>query len=352
MLEIYAGETALKTIREKGFSPDLFSTFLGASGGPKWFTLLGLDKYIFGEFFYNRTQTLNVVGSSAGAFRAACFTQADPVAAIKNLAKNYSETVYSAKAKPAEITDKGRVLLDQLFGEHGIDEIINNKVFKAHFLVAKSNGLVSSENKLLQGLGLLKSMVSNGIGRSLLKSQYERFIFQSPDSQFSFADPDNIPTHVVDLSPENIKDALLASGSIPLVMQGIADIADCPKGMYRDGGIIDYHFDFAVKNPGLILYPHFSSVLKAGWFDKRSSRKVRIENYDKTVLLCPSAEFIAALPHQKIPDRTDFTTMTAAQRLKYWQQVFADSEQLAQEFNQFYQAQDINRIKNIRELLT
>ena len=39
MLEIYAGDTALKTIKEKGFSPELFTSFLGASGGPKWFTL-------------------------------------------------------------------------------------------------------------------------------------------------------------------------------------------------------------------------------------------------------------------------------------------------------------------------
>ena len=44
MLEIYAGDTALKTIQERGFSQELFNTFLGASGGPKWFTLFGLDK--------------------------------------------------------------------------------------------------------------------------------------------------------------------------------------------------------------------------------------------------------------------------------------------------------------------
>ena len=36
MLEIYAGDTALKTIQERGFSQELFNTFLGASGGPKW----------------------------------------------------------------------------------------------------------------------------------------------------------------------------------------------------------------------------------------------------------------------------------------------------------------------------
>ena len=81
MLEIYAGKTALKTINENGFSQELFSGFLGASGGPKWFTLFGLDKYVFGEFFSTRQDVLNIVGSSAGAFRAACFGQQDPVAA-------------------------------------------------------------------------------------------------------------------------------------------------------------------------------------------------------------------------------------------------------------------------------
>ena len=95
MIDIYAGKTAAKIINEQGFKPELFTSFLGASGGPKWFTLFGLDKYIFGEFFKHRTQPLNLIGSSAGAFRSACFAQNDPVAAIKRLAKSYSQTRYS-----------------------------------------------------------------------------------------------------------------------------------------------------------------------------------------------------------------------------------------------------------------
>lgn len=351
MLEIYAGDRALKTIHDKGFSPDLFSSFLGASGGPKWFTLYGLDKYLFGDFFKDRTQPLLLIGSSAGAFRAACFAQKNPVTALNRLAKEYSETVYSDSAKPAEISQKAKILLDVLFSDDGIDEIINNPVFKAHFIVAKSNGFVSSENKVLQGIGLIKSMLSNRIGRTLLKKQYERYIFQPKDSRLTIYDPDNIPTKIISFSVDNIKDALLASGAIPMVMEGVADIAGCPKGMYRDGGIIDYHFDFKIKNLGLTLYPHFSSTLKAGWFDKKLTRGVRIKNYDKTVLVCPSAKFIASLPYQKIPDRTDFTTMKPTERIEYWQQVFLDSEQLAQEFSQFYQTQDIKRITNIKSLL-
>jgi hypothetical protein len=353
MLEIYAGETALQKIHQDGFSPELFSTFLGASGGPKWFTLLGLDKYLFGEFFNGRQQALNVIGSSAGAFRAACFAQNDPVAAIERLAKHYSETVYSDDTKPqaVEITAKAIELLDELFGDTGAAEIINNKVFKAHFIVAKCHGLVASENKLKQAAGLLNSLLRNAVSRPLLKSQYERYIFQHHQSDLVIFDPDNIPTTSVAFSHNNIKAALLASGSIPMVMQGIKDIADCPPGMYRDGGIIDYHFDFNIQNEGLILYPHFSSTLKAGWFDKNLSRNVRLEHYDKTVLLCPSAEFIDSLPYHKIPDRTDFVDMKPTQRLQYWQQVFVESEKLAQHFKHFYQTQNISSIKSIKQLI-
>jgi hypothetical protein len=119
--------------------------------------------------------------------------------------------------------------------------------------------------------------------------------------------------------------------------------------MYRDGGIIDYHFDVALD--GLTLYPHFSSTLKAGWFDKNLARNVRAKHYDKTVLVCPSQQFIDSLPYGKIPDRTDFTTLAPEQRLQYWRRVFLESEKLAEAFKDFCQAQDISKIKNISQLV-
>jgi hypothetical protein len=39
MLEIYARKNALKTIKEQGFKQELFTNFLGAIVGPKWFPL-------------------------------------------------------------------------------------------------------------------------------------------------------------------------------------------------------------------------------------------------------------------------------------------------------------------------
>ena len=334
MIDIVAGKNAAKIINEQGFRPELFTSFLGASGGPKWFTLFGLDKYIFGEFFKNRTQPLNLIGSSAGAFRSACFAQNDPVAAIERLAKSYSQTRYSSnKPTPAEITIKARALLEDVFGDNGVTEIINNPVFKAHFIVAKSNGFIASENKLIQLLGLSKSYMLNRVNRKLLGSQYERFIFGAPNSNLSITDSYNFKTQNIALNQTNLKDALLASGSIPLVMQGIKNIAGSPQGMYRDGGIIDYHFDVKINNPGLILYPHFNSDPKAGWFDKNLKRKVAPQNYDNVVMITPSKEFVAGLPYGKIPDRNDFTDLDADTRIKYWNTVFSETEKLAEAFD-------------------
>ncbi|MBU2870852.1 patatin-like phospholipase family protein [Colwellia sp. E2M01] len=376
MLEIYAGNNALKTIQEHGLKQELFTNFLGASGGPKWFMLFGLDKYLFSEFFQNRTTELNLIGSSSGAFRAACLTQNNPVQAIEILAQQYSNTVYSKKATAQEVTNKTITLVEQLFSENGAHEVINNKVFKAHFLVAKCNGLTAFDNKILQVPGLLNSMLLNKIARSQLNKQYQRYVFKNKYSNLAINDPYNINTIYQNLTAANIKSTVLASGSIPLVMSGVKDIVGAEKGTYRDGGVIDYHFDFSLEQKNqnkmtvkqqhkkhfsdlphssseskitdhnLTLYPHFSSEPKAGWFDKSSNRKVLASSYDNTVLLAPSAKFIQSLPYKKIPDRTDFTQMEPNLRIKYWQQVLKQTGQLAESFHEFREKKDWGEIRN------
>ena len=138
----------------------------------------------------------------------------------------------------------------------------------------------------------------------------------------------------------------MASGSIPLVMRGVKNIAGAPQGMYRDGGIIDYHFDINVQGgSGLTLYPHFNPLPKPGWFDKNGKRIVSNENYQNTVLMVPSRTFIESLPYKKIPDRKDFTTMEPDARIKYWKTVFQETERLAEAFHQLVDKQAIEKIK-------
>jgi hypothetical protein len=345
VLDIYVGKKARSIIEQQGLHQQAFSMFLGASGGPKWFALFGLDKYLFGEFFKGRNQPLEMLGSSAGAFRIACFTQDDPVAAISKLAYQYSESDVHTKMTAEDLTNMAEDMLEHVFTDSGIEHVVNNPIFKANFIVTKANGLVSFENKFVQGFGLLESYVLNRLNRGYLNLQYERFIFRHQDSILEIKDPYEIDTQYINLSPENVKDSLLASGSIPLVMAGIKDIAGAPKGMYRDGGVIDYHFDISFNKSGLILYPHFNKAPKAGWFDKKLSRAVSADNYDRTVMLVPSDEFIAQLPFGKIPDRTDFETMDLKTRVKYWHTVFEETEKLADEFKRVIDQQDLSVLK-------
>tara|TARA_R110000787_G_scaffold89923_5_gene190376 strand:- start:94 stop:1149 length:1056 start_codon:yes stop_codon:yes gene_type:complete len=348
MLDIYCGSDALKTIQEKGFKQELFSTMLGASGGPKWFTLFGLDKYLVGEYFKDRNTALNLVGSSAGAFRFAALSQQDPVAAITRLATLYSQTNYSEKPNSKEITAKATTLLEQVLGPNGANEIINNAIFKAHFIVAKCRGLTSFEHKLPLMFGLMSSMVFNQVNRGLLAKQYQRYVYHHPKSQLTIKDNFNFNTQYQALSEKNLVSSLLASGSIPVVMEAIKNIAGSPNGIYRDGGIIDYHFDVDIKPAkGLTLYPHFSSTPKAGWFDKNLARKVNDQYYKNTVMLVPSEEFIARLPYGKIPDRKDFIDLDASTRLKYWQSVLQASDCLADEFSTRVATSNTKDIKRI-----
>ena len=352
-LEIYAGQQALNTLHEHDFSADLFTSFLGASGGPKWFVLYGLDKFLFGDFFQHRKQTLNIIGSSVGSFRAACFAQNDPVAATERMAERYITTAYQTKyVSPKTLSDSMRIMLKDMLGQHGIDEILNHPTIKPHFIATKTNGLTASENRLLQSLGLLHSARNNRKDRSALAKHFERIIFQPHDSQLSITDPDNIPTQHVTLNADNLFDAILASGSLPVMMQGIRNISGAPTGIYRDGGLVDYHYDFSINNPGLILYPHFSAKLRAGWFDKKLPRRVRSQHYERVVLICPSVEFIANLPYSKIPDRADFTKLNNEERMRSWRSVTQASEQLAEELAELQHTQDLSRIKPIEVLTT
>jgi len=337
-ISVYAGKSALKEIRQNGLSAEQIQMMAGASGGPKWFTLFGLDKYIFGEFFKNRETPLYTIGSSAGAWRMACFAQKDPVAAITRLATYYSHETYSQKPTVEEISQKARILVNKLLGEDGAKEILENPVIQTHLIVARAKGFAKSENKLLQLTGLISSAGLNAISAKTLPWFFERYNFFTKNDFLGFDHShfnyDKGQTKYAGLTVNNIKEVLLASGAIPLVLKGISEIEGVRKGIYRDGGIIDYHFDVAFPKKGLVLYPHFHPIIKTGWFDKGLKyRHAKAENFDNVVMITPSESHIKSLPYQKITDRSDFEKLDTDTRIKYWQKVLSESEKLAEDFS-------------------
>lgn len=333
-LSIYAGPRALEKIREEGVRPAHFSVVVGASGGPKWFVLYGLVRYLFGDFFAGRSEPLATLGSSAGAWWLGCLGTATPIAALDRLAELYSTEHYSSRPDAREVSGKARVMLREVLGPEGGRELVCNQRIRTHILADRCRAVLDTDNRVALGLGLALAATSNLLSRRLLGLWFERVVFNNHQHPCELARLRDMRTLDVKLTEENVHDALVASGSIPLVLEGVRDIAGGKPGLYFDGGITDYHFDLPFHaSDGLVLYPHFYPRVVPGWFDKHLPwRKVDRRYYNNVVLVAPSREFVAALPYGKIPDRDDFRRLPYGERVGYWQRVLGESARLAEDF--------------------
>lgn len=333
-LTIRAGTTARRVLAERGFDRDAFSTLVGASGGPKWLVLAGLDRVLPEMLLTRRTLPLDLVGSSIGAFRHACLVQGDPVAAIDRFEAAYIGQVYERRPTPAEVTAESRRILDVVLGTHGVREMLGNEQLRSHVIAVRSRLPVASDSRWPLTVGLGAAAAANAVARGLLTLFFQRVVFTVGAGGLRFR---GFGTREISLHERNVADALIASGSIPLVMAAIVDIAGAPPGRYRDGGIIDYHFDFRFDSrPGLTLYPHFFRHITPGWFDKALRwRRPSKAGLDRLVMLSPSRDFVAKLPGGRIPDRTDFASLPTAERQRAWRDVAARSRALGDELAEF-----------------
>jgi hypothetical protein len=85
----------------------------------------------------------------------------------------------------------------------------------------------------------------------------------------------------------------------------------------------------------VVLYPHFTDKVIPGWFDKGLPwRRGDAGRLQDVLLLAPSREYLARLPHAKLPDRKDFTRYLGDDdgRERYWRQAMAESRRLGDEF--------------------
>ena len=333
-LSVCLGRQAAARIAREGWSADLFSLLLGASGGPKWFILGHLDRLLFGDFLQRGSQPLSALGSSIGSWRHACLAADDPVAAVSRLEQGYLNQRYASKPSAAEVSEVSRNILLQVLGEDGARRLCQHPRIRSHIVTARGRGPAAASSTALLATGMGAAALGNTVSRRMLKLHFQRVVFHSGDAPNPGLALHDFGTRYCALRQDNVAAALHASGAIPFVLTGERDIPGAPPGQYWDGGIIDYHFDLGqYQGDGLILYPHFSASIIPGWFDKFLPwRQAAIHEVDKLVLLCPSEPFIADLPLGKIPDRSDFTRMEHQERVRYWEQCVKRSEALAEEF--------------------
>ncbi len=333
-LTLRAGPAALAHLRAHGLRANDIDVMPGASGGAKWLAIAGLDRYVFGELLQApRTRPLHLIGSSIGSWRMACLAQRDPVAALARGHDAYIyEQRYSANPTVAEITTVLTRALDLLLGPHGVDEILSHPTFRVHVITAAARGLAASAKRSVLSASIAMAAAGNSVSRRALALQFVRRIFHNAGVHTPFAHLRDLPTEHVALTHASLRAALLASGSIPLLLDGVR-VPGSGADVHWDGGVLDYHLDLDFgAGHGLVFYPHFYSHVVPGWFDKGLPwRRARPANFARALLVAPSAAFVAGLPGGKIPDRRDFRAFDDTERMRRWQRTRDESERLGDE---------------------
>ncbi|EMX0685340.1 patatin-like phospholipase family protein, partial [Pseudomonas aeruginosa] len=234
----------------------------------------------------------------------------------------------------AEVSRKCAAMLDDLLAGQDA-RILDNPLYRLNVVVVKSHGRLAHDHKASLGLGLSSVIRDNLIGRRHLHRHFERVILHDARQAPPLATLTDFPSRYLHLDGGNLRQALLASGSIPMVMEGVRDLPGAGPGTYRDGGLLDYHLDLPYEDRGVVLYPHFTDKVIPGWFDKGLPwRRGDAGRLQDVLLLAPSREYLARLPHAKLPDRKDFTRYLGDDdgRERYWRQAMAESRRLGDEF--------------------
>ncbi|RKH03821.1 patatin-like phospholipase family protein [Corallococcus sp. CA053C] len=336
-LTLLAGPDALRILRERGLRAEDVDILPGASGGPKWLALEGIDRVLFGELLQQpHSRPLHLIGSSIGSWRLACLAQKDPVAAMRRFADAYLDQRYPPKPPPSLVSETSASILEALLGPDGAEEILAHPWARLHVVTTRCKGLLAVERSGAQLTGFVLGALANAVSRKTLALQMQRVLFHTAGDTSPFAGLKDLPSAHLPLTRDNLRPALLASASIPLVIAGVHDIPGAPPGTYRDGGVVDYHLDVDYgAGDGLVLYPHFYPYVVPGWFDKSLKwRRAGPLNFRRALIIAPSPAHLERLPGKRIPDRADFTRMKDGDRIRAWKQVLTEGERLGDELRE------------------
>jgi hypothetical protein len=340
-LQILAGPRARQHLRERGLAPADVRVVPAAAGGPKGLGLIPLDRFLFGHWLRDATQPLHLVGASIGAWRMACACLPDADAALAELAEDYVTQRYPHEPgrmpTPATVSAAfGDKLRQRLVPRAA--EILAHPQRRLHVFTSRGRNLLHRPGRLRAAAGYLSAFAANAAHRRALGGWLERVVFSDARDPLPFPLHD-YRSHQIPLTPQNLASAVLASCSIPFVLNPVQDPPGAPRGTYWDGGLTDYHLhlDYAALPEGLVLYPHFHDRVVPGWLDKPLKYRHRATaNLDNVVLLAPHSDWLRTLPLGKLPDRSDFKTYgdDEARRERDWRRALAESQRLADEFAQ------------------
>ena len=361
-IRLLAGSRARARIEREGLRPRDIVGVAAAAGGPKGLALLPLDRWVFGDWLPRDPASATrrvLAGASIGAWRMAACAQREPLAALDRLEQAYLERQrYPLRPSPRHVSQVCREILQALIGGDARD-FLQGMHPRATLAVVTARSAARRDGPLALRSGFARAALSNAVSRERLAAHLSRLAFVAGDDTalLPALPPDRFGAHTAALSAEALEDALLASGSIPLVADPVRNIAGAPGGDYWDGGLIDYHLYWRWSAlDGVVLYPHFAPRVTAGWLDKLlpwRSHGVGAAGrdwLDNVLLVVPSDTMLARLPGGRLPDRKDFHRygLRHDARLSHWRSAIGECARMAEALARFVERPDPTRLEPLR----
>ncbi len=340
-LVIKAGPKALKHLKKNGFNPKDVKAISAAAGGPKWFVIYHLTRYIAEHILPFTEGKINLIGSSVGGWQMACMSTSNPGPALQRLRDRYADEVYQMPITTDEISRGCHSTLLKTITDDDISFIINNQKVNLNIFAARGKGILRGTSKYRVYPGLLFNFLTNALSRKLIGLSFDRYIF-STQMEMPFDQSKSVlSTNLVQLDQQKFRDVLMATAAIPLVMNGVQSVNGQEHNTFWDGGLTDYHMVLPYYQEGLVLMPHFFPDLAPGWMDKSLKyRRAKGEDLSNVIMVHPSAEYVRSLPKGKISSREDFLEFGEDQdgRAKYWTEISERGTALKDELHEIIQS--------------
>jgi hypothetical protein len=313
-----------------------------------------LDKLLWREWLEAVTHRVELVGASVGAWRMAALAQPEPVAALDRLQYCYvHDQNYTERPSVQQVGEACRRIARAVIDARPLEVRPNTSLT---VITARARGpLHGTESKF----AFARATLSNAVSRESLATYFERVTFVAGEPQIMTGPFDAFGLATVAIDEHNSEDALVASGTIPLICPPVRDIAGAPPGQYWDGALVDYHlllpYPQLTRADGrrrIVFYPHFNDYVTPGWLDKHLPWRRAPRGHpwlEDVLLIAPSPEFLARLPNGKLPDRTDFHRygLDHAARIRDWERAIGECERFAEAVMRWLERPDPTQLRPI-----
>ena len=336
-LIVKAGKNALAVIRDGDFDWNRVTTYYGPASGPRWLIASGFDLSLIQENCLGKNHPILLVGASSGAWRLASWTLPEAMKSYMELRHAYIETYYKRGMSPQEVRETLRKVINHYIEDEAVPFALRNRQYRLAVITARARNIMAAETPLILKTGLGLCFLSNAICAASIRSYFERIVFYSGPKPPPFCLRKTFRGRYIPLQADNMKHAILASGAIPLAVAGIRDIFGAPNGIYRDGGMVDYHINESFTNNPQAITLFFSHQRQSQptWMDRGLKYRHSPDTFmDNVLMVYPTSAFIASLPNGKVPDRDDFLTYADQQgtRIRKWWEAVEKSKHLGEEF--------------------